>query len=26
MPKFDSLGLKRLTQLAIFLESSKGKQ
>ena len=26
MPKFDSLGLKRLTELAIFLESSKGKQ
>jgi len=26
MPKFDSLGLKRLTQLAIFLEASKGKQ
>jgi menaquinol-cytochrome c reductase cytochrome b/c subunit len=26
MPKFDSLGLARLTSLAIFLESSKGKQ
>ena len=26
MPKFESLGEKRLRQLAIFLESSKGKQ
>jgi ubiquinol-cytochrome c reductase cytochrome b subunit/menaquinol-cytochrome c reductase cytochrome b/c subunit len=26
MPKFESLGIKRLTQLAIFLENSKGKQ
>jgi hypothetical protein len=24
MPKFASLGIKRLTQLAIFLEASKG--
>jgi cbb3-type cytochrome oxidase cytochrome c subunit len=26
MPKFDSLGDKRLRQLAIFLEASKGKR